>query len=582
MTDAALTMALNAGTEIERLSKLARELAEKIKVHRDLLAQRSMTVPEGAVEQLHNVSRALDQMREELESAQVELHQLRGLARITELINSTLDLGLVLDDVIDTAISLTGAERGYILKDPTTGALDFRVARDNQQRTPAENEFVVSRTIVERVAQQGELVVTNNASEDMRFSSVDSIAGFVLRSILCVPLKRKDEVIGVIYTDNRAKQGLFGEREKRLITGFANQAAVAIENARLFERVRSNLAEVTALKDFMDDVFASIASGVITTDGQDRITTVNAAAARILGIQPEQAVGQSLWSILPSLYEGFARLVSEVREHNVGKTVEVDPVLDHRGQVSLNIKLSPLQDTAQITQGVAIVLDDLTELKQRQAQLNAVKVYLPPQMVDNIKTIDELELGGVEREVSIVFCDVRGFTKFSESFEMQPEEVMETINRYLSVGTEAIHQYEGIVDKYMGDAIVGLYSTQLNPQTDHALRAVYAALTMAQHVEALHEVLPPDRRLFYGIGVHTGLAVLGNVGSPRRKEFTAIGNSLQYAKLLQENALGGEVIISEETYNLVKDYITAETLEPRKLKDQSSYSPIYRVTGVVG
>ncbi len=576
------TMAMNAGVEIERLSSLAHELSEKVKLHRDLLAQRGMSVPSGSVEQLHGVRQSLEQLREHLESAQVELQQLRGLARITELINSTLDLNLVLDDVVDTAIALTGAERGYIvLKDPETGALNFRVARDNRQRTLAENEFVVSRTIVARVAEQKELVVTNNASEDMRFSTVDSIAGFVLRSILCVPLKRKDNVIGVIYADNRAKQGIFGEREKRLITGFANQAAVAIENARLFEHVRANLAEVMALKNFMDDVFASIASGVITTDGQNNITTLNEAAARILGIPAGQAIGQSLWSILPSLYEGFDRLVAEVREHNVGRTVEVDPVLEKRGQVSLNIKLSPLKDTAQITQGVAIVLDDLTELKQRQAQLSAVKAYLPPQMVDNIKTIDELELGGVEREVSILFCDVRGFTKFSESFEMQPEEVMETINRYLTVGTEAIHQYEGIIDKYMGDAIVGLYNTQLNPQTDHALRAVYAALTLAHNVQALHDILPPDRRLFYGIGVHTGSAVLGNVGSPRRKEFTAIGNSLQYAKTLQENALGGEVLISEETYQIVKAHVVAERTELRKLKDQQAATVIYKVTGIV-
>src|SRR5437667_856082 len=128
MTDSSSTMALNAGVEIERLGKLAREVAEKVKTHRDVLAQRGMSVPTNAIEQLHNVSLTLDQLRERLESAQVELAQLRGLARVTELINSTLDLDLVLDDVVDAAISLTGAERGYIvLKEPETGNLHFRV-----------------------------------------------------------------------------------------------------------------------------------------------------------------------------------------------------------------------------------------------------------------------------------------------------------------------------------------------------------------------------------------------------------------------------------------------------------------------
>src|SRR4029077_5952924 len=106
-------------------------------------------------------------------------------------------------------------------------------------------------------------------------------------------------------------------------------------------------------------------------------------------------------------------------------------------------------------------------------------------MVDNIKSIDELELGGVLREVSILFCDVRGFTTFSEL--LQPEELMQTINQYLTVSSNSINEYNGIIDKYMGDAVVGLWNTQLNPLEDHALRAVYAALAMVKNVQLLHE-----------------------------------------------------------------------------------------------
>jgi adenylate cyclase len=133
----------------------------------------------------------------------------------------------------------------------------------------------------------------------------------------------------------------------------------------------------------------------------------------------------------------------------------------------------------------------------------------------------------------------------------------------------------------MGDAVVGLFNTQLNPQDDHALRAVNAGLLMVQKVLELHKTLPDDKRLFYGTGIHTGLAILGNVGSPRRKEFTAIGDSLQFAKLLQENALGGEVIVSEETYNLLKGYVEAEALEPRKVKDHPEFKVMYRITGLL-
>ncbi len=131
--------------------------------------------------------------------------------------------------------------------------------------------------------ESGEPIITTNAQEDQRFSGQESIVSLNLRSILCVPLKVKNELIGVIYADNRVRTGIFAETEKDLLVAFSNQAAVAIENARLFSSLRQTLAEVTELKNLMDNVFASIASGVITADIKDQITLANRAAESILG-----------------------------------------------------------------------------------------------------------------------------------------------------------------------------------------------------------------------------------------------------------------------------------------------------------
>jgi adenylate cyclase len=103
---------------------------------------------------------------------------------------------------------------------------------------------------------------------------------------------------------------------------------------------------------------------------------------------------------------------------------------------------------------------------------------------------------------------------------------------------------------------------------------------MAYDVRALHEILPPEQCLFYGIGVDTGIATLGNVGSPSRKEFTAIGAPFNFAKLLQENALAGEIIVSEQAYAHVEHLFTAEALEPRKIKGYNDFHRMYRVTGI--
>ena len=133
------------------------------------------------------------------------------------------------------------------------------------------------------------------------------------RSIICVPLIFKGQVTGVLYADNRHIPDLFGEREVSLLVAFANQAAIAIENARLFDRVRRTLVEITEIKELMDNVLASIASGVITTNNDGIIITYNQAAEHILGVPYADAVNQPLQAVLPDVFEGFDSITQTVR-----------------------------------------------------------------------------------------------------------------------------------------------------------------------------------------------------------------------------------------------------------------------------
>jgi adenylate cyclase len=565
--------------ELHRLSHQIGELEGMLRAQHDILRQRGIGMPPEVLEKLFYLRADLDNLTGRLVDENTELDQLRALAQTTRLINSSLEPDDVLNGVLDMAIALTGAERGYIvLRSSSTGELQFRTARDLNRQTLDESKFTVSRTIMLEAADSGQPVVAQDAMADPKYDAQKSIVAFAPRSIICVPLIFKGHVTGVLYADNRRVPNLFGEREVSLLAAFANQAAIAIENARLFDRVRRTLIEITEIKELMDNVLASIASGVITTNNDGIIITYNQAAERILGVPYDHAVNQPLQAVLPDVFEGFDSLTQMVREENRQQVVEIEPVLAERGPVNLTMKLTPLKDAQDVTYGMTVVVDDLTEIKKRDATLNVVRTYLPPSLVRNIQSIDNLGLGGDEREISVIFADVRGFTMFSE--HLDPELLMNVIGQYLTVSSDAIELYDGIIDKYMGDAVVGLFNTQLNPQEDHAVRAVRAALSMAYDVRALHEVLPEEQRLFYGIGVDTGMAMLGNVGSPSRKEFTAIGLPFNFAKLLQENALAGEIIISENTYQLVKDVFVTEPLEPRKIKGYTSFGVMYRVNGV--
>ncbi len=567
-------------SRLAQIRQITQDLTRTLQAQRDLLQTRGdIMISSEGLNGLQQVHDELAELGKRLLGDATEIQQLRALARTTELINSALDLNLILDDVIDTVVAMTGAERGYIiLRDTETNRLEIHVARNAEQQNLRPEEILLSYSVIEQVARDGQLIVTNDAANDKGLSNSTSIVGLRLRSILCAPLMRKGHLTGVIYADNRIRTDLFGEREKRLVLAFANQAAVAIENALLFEEVRASLVEITHMKDLMANVFASIPSGVITTDADDLITTFNAAATRILDIPEEDALHQPVWAVLPAPDESLIKALARVREQKSDQVIEVDTSFRNRSNINLGLTLSLLKGDEQ-AQGVAIVLNDLTAAKRHVSQINALSLYLPPELVKNVHLFDRARLEGEEREISVLSCDIRGFTSFSEG--LQPEELMQIINGYLTISSAAIYEEGGIIDKFMGDAAIGLYNTQLmEAQPNHAEKAVCSAFKMARYVEEHHAQLPPNQRVKYGIGVHTGMAVLGNVGSANRKEFTAIGDTIQLAKLLQENALGGEVLISQETYERVKHMVEVEMLTPRKFKDRSDFTHMYRVTAI--
>src|SRR5690606_34351904 len=156
-----------------------------------------------------------------------------------------------------------------------------------------------SRTILREVLETGQTLLTDNAYNDPAFGSSATIASMTLRSVLCVPLKLKEMVIGAVYVDNRLRAGVFTPQAQTLLTAFANQASIAIGNARLYEKVQNSINTITELKELMDNIFASIASGVITTNRADEVMICNAAAERILNQPAEKVIGTRLPALLP-------------------------------------------------------------------------------------------------------------------------------------------------------------------------------------------------------------------------------------------------------------------------------------------
>lgn len=527
--------------------------------------------------QLVMVRRTLEDLERRVKAQEKEREQLHALQDVGAMINSSLNLDQVLEVVMDSIVNLTKAERAILLlKSDETGELETRkysnVDRETIEKSSA---FEISRSILNAVFESGEPVVTMNAQSDSRFAAQESIISYNLRSILCVPLKIKDSITGVIYADNRIQSGVFGDTDRDLLASFANQAAVAIENARLFQQIRDHLAEITEMRDFMNNVFASIASGVITIGDDERIAMINRAAERILGYSEKDVLHQIYKQALEILGLPVEPLVEEVRMNGGSQNKEVDLVVRRRpGVTTLNLTLTPLRDVEQEAMGVAMVLDDVTEKKR----LESVRRYLPPALVDQIRDLDAAQRPQ-HRLLSVVFADVRGYSTFSE--HVDPEKLIQIMNGYFTVFVQAIDKYEGLTDKFMGDAVMALYNTPLNPQRDHAERAIRTALMIQENMDAYLADMPEERRLHFGIGVHTGEAVVGNVGSSLRKDYSAIGDAVNLAKRIQENAGGDEILLSSATYELVKDWVVADGLEPIQVKGRQAMEQIYRLNGTV-
>ncbi len=526
---------------------------------------------------LQHLDKTLEKLDKHIRQFERERQRVFAFADISQVINSTLELDQVLRTVMDTIIHLTGAERAFLMLKGENGSLHTEIARNWDQESLPRDDLTVSYTVIRRVVETGKPILTTNAQEDPRFKGQNSVVFHNLRAILCVPLKVKGKVTGVIYADNRIRSGVFSDEDKEVLSAFANQAAVALENARLFNSVRRTLAEVTELKNLLDNVFASIASGVITADVEDKINLCNQAAERILECRAEEIVGQPLHKVLAPLGRELRTHLERVKtsaQPVVG--LELAPALPGRGRTFFTLNLSPLRSSDGAPQGVTVVLDDLTEKRRLEAMRSLFERMVSPKVIDQLDP-KALRPGGKRTTVTVLFADIRGFTHFSE--DLRPEELVSVLNRYLAAAAEAILEEEGTIDKFMGDAVMAWFNAPI-PQPDHTLRAVRAALRLRHRVKALYEAFPPQFRLHFGVSVHVGDAVLGLIGTEKRLEYTAIGDSVNTAKRIQENSAADQILISADAYKAVAPWVEVRPVPPVHAKGKSQPVPVYELLGL--
>lgn len=285
-------MSANNGSENElELGKRVAELSIAIDNVKKNLVENNAAEQDriNAIDQLTNLSSSLFEIAGEISQNESERNKLLTLSEIGGKINSHLGTEEVLNQVMDSIIEITGAERSLLMLLDDESKLQMRVGRNWSHKSESK-DAMISRTVAQRVAQSGIAVLTSNASEDPAFSSKHSVLTQSLRSILCVPLIIKEKVIGVIYVDSRIHAGLFTEEDLHLLTSFADQAALALDNANLVEGLRqSNQNLEAAYETTLEGWAMALEMRDNETQGHTiRVTELTVHLATYMGISSEE------------------------------------------------------------------------------------------------------------------------------------------------------------------------------------------------------------------------------------------------------------------------------------------------------
>ena len=519
---------------------------------------------------------------------EAELEQQRRradtLVRIGKAVNAVRDLPQLLQLIVDLAVEASGAERGLVVLRNQAGAQrEFSAHANLDSAIVAKPEFAVSRSIIERVFSEGQPLATTDAQNDPDVNEAPSIRSLHIRSIICVPIRSKDGINGVLYVDSRLRTDSLLHHDPELLATIAGQAAIAIDSAQLYDDLSTSFGELSAVKTQNDEILESIASGVVVLDGDDTITQFNRAAEMTFGLSASTIVGRNA-RILNTWVPGFTTLL-ERHKIQPSERAQIEVTGNHfiRGAIVLEITFFRIRDRSGSGEGTAVVVNDVTQSRALEAEnlaqlekskriARSFERYLAPHVVSSLlKDPDAVVLGGTRQTATMLFADVRSFTELSE--RLMPEEVVELLNRYLAPIVNVIFANLGLLDKFYGDGIMAVFGAP-RAADDDAQRAVLSARQIVEQVQLLNAQTGVARPLAVSIGLSTGEVVAGHIGSERRLEYTVIGDAVNLASRLQAIAEPNQILADERTYERVKGQVAA-TRRLARIKGKAGLCPVY-------
>jgi len=315
-------------------------------------------------------------------------------------------------------------------------------------------------------------------------------------------------------------------------------------------------------------------SSVVLLDNDGRIRSLNKNAERLLSTTEPDAIGKVYTDVFGQSLS--SRVFSLMLRGTKGEIRTIEATLPGGRRATLRASAGPLRDERGGVKGIVFVADEdksSPKLEQMAAQEQRLRGALRRYVGDNVAEMVEarpsfVDVGGQTQTISVLHADVRGYTTMAE--ELPPDQVVALLLRYHGAAAKAIRATGGTIDRFAGDAILALWNAPA-AQTDHARLALAGALAMRDAAQVV------GSELGYGVGVHTGEAMVGNLGSEQYQNFTAIGDTVNVAARLQSQAKAGEVICSAALLQAAGDGVRATALGALDLKGRKAKVEAYKV-----
>ncbi|MBN1687348.1 MAG: PAS domain S-box protein [Spirochaetales bacterium] len=409
-----------------------------------------------------------------------------------------------------------------------------------------------------------------------------------MQSGIALPVSSQNVHFGLLILNSR--EPLFYNRRRfRFLDSFNSLATRMLQNSELFRALKENLRKIESLQRYQESIFSSMTNLLITTDRNGQIHYFNEAAQKKLGLNQEH-LGLVLDDVLK---KGLNRKVfNSIRRvaANRQELLGIEGIFRRpEGDMDFSLNVSPLSGKRGADEGLTLLFTDQTserELKsrvdiaveERRVIKDMFARYMSQEVVQNLmEAPDRVKLGGAKRMATVFFADIRGYTSFSEGKD--PQYIIKVLNDYFSAAVEIVINHHGYIDKFIGDCIMAAWGVPLQSEAEDAFHAVSCAL------EIQNLVASQKRKFFHGdaehlrigIGMHTGTLVAGNLGSSRRMDYSVIGDTVNVAARLEGVAGAGDVIITQNTTDLIGDAFKLEKMKPVSVKGKSEPIPIYRV-----